>query len=157
MPSAVAVPVSPASTQIIHTVTTSVTARTPSARARTAAAGLRDDQELALVDTVGQRAAPGAEEQHRSELQADRDPEVQGAAREAQDQPVLGHGLHPGAAHRDDLAEEVEPVVVDAQGAERAAQEAGAGRGRRGGHGPSVPGARLDRRARERRSLPQPV
>ncbi len=38
MPSAVAVPVSPASTQIIHTVTTPVAARTPSTAARTAAA-----------------------------------------------------------------------------------------------------------------------
>ena len=131
MPSAVAVPVRPASTQIIHTVTTSVAVSTPRTSASSAAADLRGEEQLALVDAVGERAGPGPEHQHGAELQAHGDAQVHAAAGELQHQPALGDRLHPGAAHGDDLAEEEQAVVVDAQRAERA-REAGRA-ARRGG------------------------
>ena len=107
---------------------------------------LGDHQQLALVDAVGERARPGPEEQHRAELEPDGDAEVDAAAGEVQDEPVLRHRLHPGAAHRDDLAEEEQPVVVDVERAEGALQQAGVRRGGGDGHGASLPGGAPSRR-----------
>ncbi len=60
MPSAVAVPVRPASTQIIHTVTTSVTTRTPSTSASIAAAACVAISSLRLSTRSASAPRPGA-------------------------------------------------------------------------------------------------
>ena len=133
-----AVPVSPASTQTIQTVTTSVTVRTPSASASSPAAACVTISSLRLSRRSASAPPQAPKHQHRAELEAHGDAEVHGAAREVEDQPVLRDRLHPGAAHGDDLAEEEQPVVVDAQRAERALKQ-GPGPGRRGGGGGHAP------------------
>ena len=80
------------------------------------------DQQPALVEPVGEHAAPGAEQQQRQELQAGGDADRRAAAGELHDQPHLGDDLHPVARDRDDLAGEVAPVVRDAQRGERAVE-----------------------------------
>ena len=83
---------------------------------------LRDREQTALGDAVGEQAAPHAREEHRQELQAGGDADERAVAGQLQDQPHLGDGLHPVAAERDDLAGEVAPVVRDGERAEGAAQ-----------------------------------
>ena len=76
---------------------------------------LGDEQHPALVQPVGEDAAPEAEQQRRAELQR-RDHTERGAGvGEFEDEPVLGDPLHPGAGERDELAAGVEPVVAHAQ------------------------------------------
>ena len=77
-------------------------------------------QQPPLREAVGEQPAPGAEEEHRQELQrrgqADRD----AAAGQAEDQPERGDRLHPVAGERDDLPGEVAPVVGDGERVEAA-------------------------------------
>src|SRR5207302_10698664 len=76
-----------------------------------------------LVEAVGDHAAPDAEQQQGQELQrqheAEREPGA-ALAGEVEDEPALGGGLHPRAAERNQLGEEEQAVVADAEGVERA-------------------------------------
>ena len=85
---------------------------------------LRAVQELALVEAVGEHAAPGAQQQHRQELergdQTERGPVV---VRQVQDEHGLRELLHPRSADRDDLTDEVEAVVAVVQRSERGASQ----------------------------------
>ncbi len=91
---------------------------------------LRDRQQPSLGHPVRQQPAPGAGEQHRDELKGGRQPEREAAVRQAQHEPHLGDDLHPVAAERDHLADEVAAVVRDRQRAERQPQARGAHRRR---------------------------
>jgi MFS family permease len=82
---------------------------------------LRQDHRLPVVEPVGDHAGEEREERERAEAgdREHRDRERRVGQREHQ--PVHGDVLHPGAADRDDLAREEEPVVaVAAQARERA-------------------------------------
>ena len=95
---------------------------------------LGDQQNAALAEPVGDRAAPQAEQQQREELQARSDAERRAAAvRQVQHQPVLRGPLHPRAAVGDDLPGREQAVIMVAQGAEHPPAVAGRiGAGRRG-------------------------
>ena len=84
---------------------------------------LGEEQHPAFVESVGDQAADGAKEEHRSELQGRREAQVEGAVAELENQPVLGHRLHPGATLGDGLAEEPKAIVARPQGAEHARKE----------------------------------
>ena len=86
---------------------------------------LRAEQQAALVEAVGEHAAPRPEQQHRQELQRGDDAE-RGAVLVGQleDEPRLRDVLHPRAADRDRLPDEVEAVVAVAERRERVASEA---------------------------------
>ena len=81
------------------------------------------DERAALVESVGNHAAPHAEEQHGKELQGHH--QAQGGAcccpsGEVQDEPALRGRLHPCAAQGDELGEEEQPVVPHVERVERA-------------------------------------
>ena len=97
----------------IQASATPVAARAKRSERRDGHPGLADDQQLALVEAVGERAAEGAEEEDAAELQGGRDADGDAGAGEAEDQPELGDDLHPVAGQRDDLPAEVEAVVGD--------------------------------------------
>jgi hypothetical protein len=83
---------------------------------------LGDLENAALVEPVGDQTAVRAEQQHGQELQARGN--ADGKSRPAgqlQNQPVLGHPLHPGADVGDEGAGEIDPVVTTAQRGEHAA------------------------------------
>ena len=82
-----------------------------------AGCGLGDVEEATLVDPVDDEAAPAAEQQHRQELQGRDETDVEPVPVElvGEDQQAEGDGVHPGAGRRDDLADEEEAVVADAQ------------------------------------------
>ncbi len=72
-----------------------------------------------LREAIGHQPAERGEQEHGKELQRDDETERRAAARQLEDQPSLGDGLHPGARQRDRLADHVEPVVPTAvKGAE---------------------------------------
>ena len=75
---------------------------------------LRDDQQPSLVDSVGDRPRPRAEDQDRDGLQRDRQAERAAAGAQLEHQPCLGDGLQPRPRNRDQLAGEVQPVVARA-------------------------------------------
>ena len=74
-----------------------MTTRIPSTSASRPPGGLGGEEQSALVDPVGDQPAEGTEEEHREELQTDHDAEVDTTAGQVEDQPGLGHRLHPGA------------------------------------------------------------
>ena len=77
-----------------------------------------------LGEAVGDHAGVRREEEHRQELQAGGDAQGGAAAvGEAEDQPVLGDALHPGAGVGHQAAERVAPVVGVVEGSEGGAQE----------------------------------
>src|SRR5690606_17839103 len=83
-----------------------------------ALAALRDVEQLAAVDAVGERAGPRGEEQRGRELErrrdADRDARV---VRElGQDEPVLGDALHPRTDRGDEGAGHPPAVVAVLEG-----------------------------------------
>ena len=83
--------------------------------------GLRGVEDLALVETVGDQPTEGTEKEKRKELEPDGHGDVDaGAVELEQDEVRLGHRLHPRARDRDDLPGEVQAVVPDRQGRERA-------------------------------------
>jgi len=76
---------------------------------------LRDHQHHALVEPVGDDAAPHSEQERGQELQRDDKTDRERAAvRQLQHQPAQRDGLHPGATQRHHLAEEEQPVVARA-------------------------------------------
>ena len=84
--------------------------------------GLGEHGQAALVEPVGDHPAPRPGDQERHELEGDDRPEGHPAPGQPQDEPGLGHGLHPGSGDRDDLPGEVPAVVVVAQGVEGPSQ-----------------------------------
>ena len=118
---AITQPCSRARTNTIQTVTTSVETSTPSASASTAATHLHRQQQATFVDAVGDHAAPRPEHEDRARTGA---PSARRACSalpvSSQHQPALCDRLHPGAAHRDHLGEEVDAEVVQPQRAEGA-------------------------------------
>ncbi len=84
--------------------------------------GLGDDQELALVEAVGERAAEGTEEEDPRELQGGGEADGEAGARQSEDEPELGDDLHPVAGQGDDLPAEVEAVIADLEGCEGAVE-----------------------------------
>jgi hypothetical protein len=73
---------------------------------------LGDDEHLAAVEPVGDRAAPESEEQHREEPERERRADRDALAGELQHEPRFGHRLHPRPDVRHEVAREVEAVVV---------------------------------------------
>ena len=92
---------------------------------------LRDEQHRAAVEAVGDRAAPQPEQQHREEPEREGGADRDAAVRQLEHQPGLGHRLHPAADVRDEVAGEVEAVVVRVERAERAPYRATDGAPRR--------------------------
>ena len=86
---------------------------------------LGDPQDAALVEAVGDEPAVRRQQQHRQELQPGGHADGQGrAVRQLEDQPVLGHALHPRADVGDEGAREVDAVVRLAERGEHAAARA---------------------------------
>ena len=81
---------------------------------------LRDEQHRAPVVAVDDGAAPQAEQQHRQEAERERGADGGAAVGQRQDEPGLGHVLHPRPGVRDELAREEQPVVVRVERAEGA-------------------------------------
>ena len=79
-----------------------------------------DDQEPALGQRVGDDAGEQAEQQDGDELGGDDDAQPDRVVGQRQDEPRLGHLLHPRADERDRLAGEEQPVVAMAEGAQPA-------------------------------------
>jgi hypothetical protein len=85
-------------------------------RGQQACGGLGNVQHPAFVGSVGEQAAGLAEQEHRQETGRRGEPELRSAVGQSQHQERLRHRLHPGAALRDQLAEEEQPVVAVRQG-----------------------------------------
>ena len=98
----------------------------PSVEREDAGRDLRAEEQLALVEPVGDHAAPRAEHEHRQELE--RGDDARARCRSCcvswRISTRLREPLHPRAADRDRLADEVEAVVAVVQRAERVAAEA---------------------------------
>lgn len=108
-----------------------------------AGARLGPEQQPTLVDAVGHHPTPGPGHQHGHELHGRDRPQVHAATGETQDQPGQADALHPGATHRDDLSEEVQPIVAHPQGPERPT-------GHHGWSARAGPGGPAARRGRDR-------
>ncbi len=81
-----------------------------------------DEEDLALVEAIGDQPTERSEQQHRQELEAGGNGDVEaGAVQDEEDEVGLRDGLHPGARHGDDLAREVQAVVAHRDGPEGAA------------------------------------
>ncbi|MCY1236326.1 hypothetical protein D9M72_489740 [compost metagenome] len=78
--------------------------------------GLADQQYAALRKQVHQDAAERAHHQHGQELERHGHAHGSGAARQLQDQPVLGKALHPDPGAARELNGNEEPVVALRQG-----------------------------------------
>jgi len=74
--------------------------------------GLGAEQHPALIEPVRYGAAEEAEQRVRSELADREDADRERRVRLLHHEPGLGDALHPGAADRDHLSEEVQTVVV---------------------------------------------
>ena len=83
---------------------------------------LGEDEELALVDPVGDESGVGGEQEHGEELQGRGQAGGGGGVvgEDAQHQPVLRHALHPGPGVGHEGGQEPDPVVVESQGGEDA-------------------------------------
>ena len=83
---------------------------------------LGEDEELALIDPVGDEASMGGQQQHGEELQGRGQAGGGGGVvgEDAQHQPVLRHALHPGPGVGHEGGQEPDPVVVESQGGEDA-------------------------------------
>ncbi len=79
-------------------------------------------QQTPLRHPVGDQPAPGAEEEHRQELERGGQADGDAAAGQGEDHPDLRHRLHPVAGERDQLAGEVAAVVGDPEAGEGAAE-----------------------------------
>ena len=146
-------PSSRAATRVIQRVMAPVATRTPTASDDRGRGGLGDEEEAALVDAIDDDAGEGAEQQQREVLERGGRAEDDARAAELQHEPGERDGLHPGAADREGLADEVAAVVGDRQ----ARRTCG---GRRRSCGPSsrrrligggLPGRRRARSGRRRR------
>ncbi len=73
---------------------------------------LGDDEHLAPVEPVGDRSAPQSEQQHGKESEGECRAHRDSLAGELQDEPRLGHGLHPRPDVRHEIAREIQAVVV---------------------------------------------
>ena len=82
---------------------------------------LGDQQDSAAVESIRDRAAPQAEQQHRKEPERERRTDRDAVAGEVADEPGLGHRLHPPTDVRHEIAGEIQPVVVGVERPERAA------------------------------------
>ena len=81
------------------------------------------DEEVVAVAPVGEHAAPGAEHEDRQELGGGDEADGDAAVGDGEHQQADGDHLHPGAGLADDLADEEQPEVADAQRAERVGAE----------------------------------
>lgn len=86
---------------------------------------LREHDQLALLEAVGDHPSVGSEQQCRQELHRHHRAERGAAAGEFEHEPSLREALHPRAGERDDLAEEVQAVVAKAQRRKGAARQSG--------------------------------
>ena len=82
--------------------------------------GLRDHEQAAPGDPVGDHPAVQGEQPHSQPRGEPRVAQPRRRARELEDEVPLRRGLHPGAEQRRHLAEEPEPVVGPRQRGERA-------------------------------------
>ena len=82
-------------------------------------AGVERDRQRAPVPAVGDGARPGAEHEHRQELQGDGDPEVGGPSRQVVDQQRHRRDLQPRADRRHEHPGEEDTGVAMAQAPER--------------------------------------
>ena len=73
---------------------------------------LGDEQHPPLVQPVGEHAAQRAEQEHRPEPGRGGQAELGAAVGEVKHEEGLRNRLHPGPGHRDQLAEEEQPVVA---------------------------------------------
>jgi hypothetical protein len=98
---------------------------------------LGDDEGASLGEAVGEGAAEEGKDGDGEELEGGDGAEGERRAGKLEDEPGLGSGLHPGADERDELADEVDAVVVDGEGSELAGGDGaeGAGLGKCGGFG----------------------
>ena len=81
------------------------------------------DRAGCAASTAGRRSPRvQAEQQDRQELQGHRHADGGRAVRQAEDQPVLGDALHPGAGVGQALAGEVDPVAARREGGEGASR-----------------------------------
>ena len=83
--------------------------------------GFEQDEGPPLVDPVGHHAAVEGEQEHRQGAQRGDEADLERRVRELERQPPERHQLHPGAAERDELADDEEPEVPVSEGAERGA------------------------------------
>ena len=68
-------------------------------------------REPAIVESIGEHAGEGTEDEQRRELQSDSDAESIAAIRQLEHQPRLRERLHPGADGRQQLTHEVDPEI----------------------------------------------
>ena len=87
----------------------------------------RDQQYGAPVGAIGDHAGPGPEQQRGRELERDREPDEGDVAGQLEHQPVDGDARHPAAGVREQLRDDVEPVVVRPQSARTCRASAGPG------------------------------
>ena len=80
--------------------------------------GLRDQQQAALVDAVGNDSAKEREEQERDRSGEPDNAQPEGGVGEGENQPALGHVLHPGADVGEEIAAPEEAEIGVAQGAD---------------------------------------
>ena len=78
---------------------------------------LGHDQGLSLGQDVGEDAAEEAKDEDRRELGDGDEAQVDGIARQLQDEPALGNTLHPSPDERNELAAEEQAVVAVTKGA----------------------------------------
>ncbi len=112
-------PSAKATANSIHTCATPVMHDQPQHDREHRRQRLRDEQHAAAIEAVGDHAAPQSEEQDWPEAERERRAHRRAAARDLQDEPRLGHGLHPPADVGDQVAGEEEAVVVGVERAER--------------------------------------
>ncbi len=116
----------------IQSSITPVSTRTPSEAASSPDTAWVTNRKRRLSTRSATTPPMRAEHEHRQELEGDHQAEPGATAGELQHQPAEGDALHPRAADRDDLAEEVEAVVVRPESPEGLAGRAldpGHGRG----------------------------
>ena len=82
---------------------------------------LREHHGAAFVHAVGHDARVQREQQHTERADRRDEADVERGVGELQDQPALGHRLHPRARKRDGLAEEEEAEVAMREGTKRSA------------------------------------
>jgi len=84
---------------------------------------LGPEQGLAPRDPIGRHSRDQTEEQDRQVAQESDESEMKRRVGKAQDEPALGHELHPRPRERDNLAEPEQPKIPVPQRAKRARRD----------------------------------
>ena len=79
---------------------------------------LCQQEKASLADAIGERAGEEGQEEHGAELERADHAELEGRARQFEDDPRLPHALHPRTDERDELSGPEEAEVAMAEGAE---------------------------------------